>query len=150
MSPEIVDVDAKSVYHKNYPEFPEFFDDKAIGLEEIKNGSWDMGNLYILADRCDVPMLRRAIVDRLHLVAKLDKDAQNYGYRTKTAETTTLCSYAGAIHALRNHLTTLPLCRLLVDIYVDFYARVDDEKCSTEKLLRQRYRWNLSFQSYAI
>lgn len=93
-----------------------------------------MGNLYVLADRCEVPTLRRAIIDRLFHLAKAEREEGVYRHRI-SSPTTTLVSYAGVIHAMRNLPITSPLCRLLGDTYVNFYYAFDDEKCSMEKLL---------------
>lgn len=120
--------------YRNYPQFPELSDAMDQELEDmIEAGSWEMGNLYVLADRCEVPTLRRATIDRLHQVTTLQKER----HPTKYAK---LCSFAGVTHAMRNLPITSPLCRLLVDTFVDFYSPDDEgEKCPTEiLLLRQK------------
>ncbi|TID26589.1 hypothetical protein E6O75_ATG01082 [Venturia nashicola] len=135
---QVTDLDPIADIHKNYPEFPELSEGKDEELEDmITEGPWDMGNLYVLADRCEVPTLRRAIIDRLFYLAKAEREVGMYHHRI-SSPTTTLASYAGVIHAMRNLPITSPLCRLLVDTYVNFYHEFDDEKCETEKLFRQK------------
>jgi hypothetical protein len=69
--------------------------------------------LYVFADRFDVPELRKAIIARIY----------NH-YATKARQ---LPWYAGVIVAFKNLPPSCPLCRLYIDLYVFRFGGEPDE-----------------------
>lgn len=97
-------------------------EDDEIVENFIENSSHEMFCLYIFADRCDVPGLRQKIIE---------VEWKNYDKKRP------LWAWHIVIHALRSLSVSTPLCRLLVDQWVDNWY---DEQltCGMKIRLRQK------------
>ncbi|RDI85214.1 hypothetical protein Vi05172_g4797 [Venturia inaequalis] len=86
----------------------------------------DPGNrcyLYVFADWYDVPALRRAIID-IEWRCYEQHDI--------------LYSWPDVVYALRHLQISTPLCRMLVDEYVDSWPDATETKCGMSKRIRQK------------
>lgn len=70
--------------------------------------------LYIFADRFDVPQLRKTIIEAMHKC-----------YTVEGAQTPL---YAGIIIAFKNLPASSPLCRLYIDVYTGCWEPEDDSE----------------------
>jgi hypothetical protein len=108
-----------------HPPFVELSQEDEEELEHcITSGPWDTIQLYVFADRYEVPALRRCIVDFEY-------------HKHRRSRTTSL--FGAVIYATRNLPITSPLIRLIVDLHVEIYDAADDKTiCGTETLMRQK------------
>jgi hypothetical protein len=97
-------------------------EDDDILEDTIKNESHNLLHLYVFADRCDVPSLRQAIVDQEWKRFRLGK----WTWR-----------WEDIIYALRHLSISTPLCKLLVDEYIEEWTGIG-LVCGLEKRLWQK------------
>jgi hypothetical protein len=112
-----------------YKPFSHVSDDEHTELEECIARTTPNYELYVLADRYNVPTLRRSVLDwKYYLYARSDATPWNTDY----------------IYLLRNLPITSPLLKLMIHVHVDQYKpSTDMAMCGTETLLRQEL--NLEF-----
>lgn len=83
-----------------------------------------MENLYVFADRCNVPALREALI------------GDYWGSNS-------VPSFSELIRALRNLSSTSPLYMLFFDLYMPTYDPTVDKSYSMELKMRQSYHMTL-------
>ncbi|TLD18896.1 hypothetical protein E2P81_ATG01624 [Venturia nashicola] len=96
-------------------------DDEQRLEDLIETGPWYKEMLYVLADRCDVPVLRKLLIN------------QEWASRQHTPR-----SFAPVIYALRKLPSKSPWNKLSIDVYSELYEARQDVVYQTEVLLRQK------------
>lgn len=89
--------------------------------------------LYHFADRYDIPLLRKHVID----------------YEWRLSMNDNHRGYAAMIYCWRNLPATSPYTRLLVDAFLQHWEVEADQSCHFEVLLRQKLPSELSYQLLA-
>jgi hypothetical protein len=119
--PKSMNDDSQSHTHYEHPFIVLSEEDDDFLENAIQNDSYEMLHLYVLADRCDVPLLRQSIIDSERRTFQEDK---NYW------------SWLDTTYAFRNLRTSSSLCKLMIDELVESWSGFVD--CEMDHRLRQK------------